>query len=154
GGWQQLAGSASEGGVSNTLTSSRRPSITIGADGNPLVAWTEITGGGRDVRVAKFDGANWVALGTSLGAGGISNTANADRAIVLTTASGTIVAWMNAANVYARLFTGGAWQEFGGITSASGLGVSGNAAGVSDLAAATDGTKIAIAWSAQDGAGS
>src|SRR5207249_1694547 len=42
-GWQQLAGSAEEGGVSNALASSRRPSITLGADGNPIVAWSEIS---------------------------------------------------------------------------------------------------------------
>lgn len=42
-------------------------------------------------------------------------------------------------------FTGGAWTALG-AGAASGLGISGAAAGVSDLALATDGTKVAVAW--------
>ena len=58
----------------------------LDSHGQPVVAWTQIAGRGRDIRVARFDPAAngglgaWVALGTSLDAGGISGTGSADYA--------------------------------------------------------------------------
>ncbi len=43
-GWQELAGSAHGGGVSDTPGASRRPSVAVDAAGNLLVAWTEFDG--------------------------------------------------------------------------------------------------------------
>ena len=37
-GWQQLAGSAQGGGISNTPGAARRPSIALNANGQPVVA--------------------------------------------------------------------------------------------------------------------
>ena len=172
-GWQELpggagfstpAGSASEGGVSNTAGSSRRPSIAIGTDGNPIVAWTEFSGSTSNIRVAKFDPAAaggqgaWVALGTSLDAGGISATGQADSPVLVITTGGPTVAWLDSssgtAQVYVKQFSGGAWSGLGGAQFASGTGVSQAAASVVDFAATTDGTKVAVAWTAPATGGS
>jgi parallel beta-helix repeat protein len=159
-GWQGLpvltTGSASDGGVSNSDGSSRRPSLAIGADGNPIVAWTEYTGPASDIRVASFDpsaaggqGA-WVALGTSLGTTGISATGTADSPIVLTTTGGVTVAWLDSSggvtNVYVKRFDGSTWSGLGGAQFASGSGVSQSTSSVTHLAAATDGTKVSVTW--------
>ncbi len=120
-GWQEMpggagfsttAGSASEGGLSNTAGSSRRPSIVLGTDGQPIVAWTEFNGSTSNIRVAKFDptanggAGGWVALGTSLGASGISGTGKADSPVLLNTIAGPTVVWQDTssgtAQVYAR----------------------------------------------------
>src|SRR5262249_35056233 len=99
-GWHGLAGSAEGGGVSATRGSSRLPSLTLDAQGRPLVAWTEPTAGGTDIFVARFDPAAnagqgaWVALGSSL-SGGISGTGAADQAVVIDTTGGPVVAWLD-----------------------------------------------------------
>ena len=120
-----------------------------------MVAWTQITANGRDIQVARFDPAGngglgaWVALGTSLDAGGISGTGSADTAQIVNTPAGPVVAWLDsssgAAQVYARLFTADAGRRLG-AGGASGGGISNAAVSVEDLALATDGTKIAVAW--------
>ncbi|MEX2171197.1 MAG: right-handed parallel beta-helix repeat-containing protein [Pirellulales bacterium] len=172
-GWQELAGgagfstlsgSASEGGVSNTAGSSRRPSLAIGADGQPIVAWTEYTGSTSNIRAAKYDPAanagqgGWVALGTSLAAGGVSATGAADSPTVLVTTAGPVVAWLDSSSgttqVFAKRFSAGAWSGLGGAAFATGTGVSQATGSVSGFAATTDGTKVAIAWSAPIAGGS
>ncbi len=160
--WQELAGSADSGGVTNTASQSRRPSITLGADGEPIVAWTEFTGTSSDIRVARYDPTangghgGWVALGNSLSGGGISNTGAADDAVVLNTSAGPVVQWLDSSSgvteVYAKRFSAGAWSALG-TGAAGGSGISASAANVSDLAACTDGTKVAAAWSQADPSG-
>ncbi|MCA9210520.1 MAG: hypothetical protein KDA55_19315, partial [Planctomycetales bacterium] len=154
GGWQQLAGSAEQGGVSNTPASSRYPSITVDAAGNPIAAWAEITAAGSDVFAAAWDPAadggqgDWVALGDSQSAGGISNSGSATRPQIINTAAGPVVVWLDRANgvtnVRARRFDGANWVGLGG--SETGSGISAATSDVSQLAVATDGTKIAVAW--------
>lgn len=146
-GWAELAGSAHGGGVSGTATgSSRQPSLALDPAGRPAVAWLETTpAGGSDVRAAQYDPAagEWVAIGSSLSAGGISGTGKADRPVLVWTAAGPVVAWLDAAGgtpqVVARRFDGTAWQP---LAAASAAG----AAGATDLALATDGTNLAAAW--------
>jgi len=158
GGWVELGASAADGGVSDTTTSSRRPAIAIAADGQPIVAWTETDGSTRDILAAKWDptadggAGDWVALGTSLGAGGISGTGTADDAAVVVTAAGPVVAWLGGSvrNVYARRFGGGTWDALDG--SATGTGISGSATSVHGFAIGTGGTDVAVAWS-QDTSG-
>ena len=167
-GWQELptvsGQSANSGGVSNTVGSSRRPYLAIDIDGNPLVSWTEFNGTTSDIRVAKFDptaaggvGA-WVALGSSLGSGGISGTGLADSSFVVVTGNGPVVAWLDTtggvANVYVKRFNGGTWSGLGGAAVASGTGLSQSASSVSHVTAATDGTKVSIAWTQNVSGGS
>ena len=98
-------------------SSSRQPSLAFAADGSPVVAWIETSpSGASDVRVARFDasangGAGaWVALGASLGAGGISGTGLADQVRLVNTAAGLVAVWLDDSSgtnqVYARRFDG------------------------------------------------
>ncbi|HEV8292420.1 MAG TPA: right-handed parallel beta-helix repeat-containing protein, partial [Tepidisphaeraceae bacterium] len=150
-GWEMLSGSAQDGGVSSTSTSSRRPSITLDGAGNPLVAWTEFTSAGSEIRAAKFQpGTGWISLGTvSSGAGSA-----ADGARIVNTASGPVVGWLNTSggvsSVFVKQFNGATWNAVG--SSASGAGISSAGVSAANLAMGSDGAKVAFGWS-QDVAG-
>jgi len=150
-GWTQLAGSAQGGGISNGGGDCLSPTIALDAAGNPLVAWTQ----GGDIYVAKFDATTnggqggWVALGSSLSAGGNSSTSQAKSPQIVNTANGPVVAWLDTsggvANVYVREFNGTTWNAVG-AGSTSGNGVSGSSVAVPAFALATDGSSLALAW--------
>ena len=146
--WTGLAGSHQLGGVSNTDGSSQHPSLTINANGQPIVAWLEA----GDIRAAQFDptavggqGA-WVALGNSLSAGGISGTGTADHPVIVNSPAGPTVAWLNTTSttteVRVQRFDGTTWNAVGTpvVTSAPA------ASNLSELSFATDGTKMGLAW--------
>ena len=154
-GWTQLANSAQGGGISNTTGDSRRPLITHDSSGNPIVAWTVFNGSSTNIEVATFNGTAWVALGSSLSAGGITGTNVADNAQVVYTAAGPVVAWLDrssgVANVYVERFSAGSWTALG-TGGASGSGVSASASAVPEYSLATDGTNVAVAWTQTVGA--
>jgi hypothetical protein len=162
--WEELGGSSTGGGISASPAPAYAPSVAIGGDGTIYVAWTQAHAGGRDIHVARFDasaqgGAGaWVALGSSLTGGGISGTGAATDAKILATGTGPVVAWLDASSgtsqVYVKRFDGAAWQALG-AGSASGTGISSHSAGgiVGDLAATTDGTRVAVAWAVENATG-
>jgi hypothetical protein len=150
GAWTQLGGSAQGGGVSATSGASRSPSIAL--DGtNPVVAWAETDASGNtNIRVARWNGSAWAALGASLSAAGISGSNLAESPKVVMSGSTPVVAWIDRTggirNVHIRRFTGGAWQELG-TGSASSDGVSNSTIDVADLSLAAGPTgRLAVAW--------
>ncbi len=106
-----------------------------------------------DVFAAQYDPAanggqgGWVALGNSLSSGGISGTGAADHPILVTTASGPAVAWLNESGgvteIRVQQFNGATWAAVGSTVVAS-------AGDLSELTFATDGTKLAVGWSQTD----
>jgi autotransporter-associated beta strand protein/parallel beta-helix repeat protein len=154
-GWQQLAGSAQGGGVSNTSGPARHPSIALNANGQPVVAYTVYNGASSDIDAAQYDptanggAGGWVALGASLALGGISGTGMADDAAIAETVNGLVVAWLDSssgvANAFVKQFVGGAWVALG-AGGGSGTGVSGSASAISNLALTGSGVKVALAW--------
>ncbi|MBI1398269.1 MAG: LEPR-XLL domain-containing protein, partial [Betaproteobacteria bacterium] len=162
-GWVNLAGSADSRGISETTLPAYAPSVTVDAAGLPIVAWTQETATGREIRVARFDPAAnggtgaWEALGASLSAGGISGAGLAGEAQCVMTTSGPAVFWLDgstgAQHIYGKVFTAGAWQALG-AGGASGAGIAGGASGadLQDIAVATDGTRVAVTWTQADAA--
>jgi Ca2+-binding RTX toxin-like protein len=156
-GWTELAGSAHGTGISGTANTSRRPSMAIGADGQPVVAWTEFSANGTtsDIFARRFDptansgAGGWVAMGTSTSGGGISASGAADHARLVNTAAGVVVGYLDdagaATNVFVRRFNGTSWPALG-TGAASGDGISDSTIDVSDFTLATDGTNVAAAW--------
>lgn len=155
--WQELAQSASNGGISSTSSDSRQPAIALDAQNRPVVVWVENIGTAKLLRASRFvaeanagQGA-WEALDDVAGLG------LHEQPHVVATSSGIVVAWLhtdlsNVVNVFAKRLDGTAWQEIG-AGSASGRGISQSPVDVSGLALASDGTNLAVAWS-QSGGGS
>ncbi len=131
-----------------------------GSNGQPIVSWTETAGdGSTDIRVAQYDpsanggAGGWVALGTSLTEDGVSATGHAVESHLVATSTGPVVVWTDDSSgrvqVYARIFSGGTWNALGGDSAVTGDGISDNV-DVRDLAVATDGTRVAVAWTAYE----
>ncbi|MCP3988946.1 MAG: hypothetical protein GY724_07720, partial [Actinomycetia bacterium] len=122
-GWQELTGSASGGGISDSAGASRNPSIALDDLGRPMVAWSESHVGGTDIQVAVYDATangglgGWVALGNSLDATGISATGMADGATIINSSHGPVVAWLDdttgTRTLHMRAWDGAAWAVFG-----------------------------------------
>ncbi len=154
GAWMPLGGSTSSPGISDSSGSARRPSIAIDSAGEPIVAWTDFSSGGSSIKVAEYDASTgtWVALGDSLGAGGISGLGASDNANIVVTSSGPVVAWIDdtggTAQVRALLFNGLSWRPL----SAGANDAVGSDADAHDLTLATDGTHVALGWVHSDGA--
>ncbi len=145
-------------GVQPQATQSTNPHLIVTSSGAPVVAWTELTSSGSEIRVAQYDAAAnggagaWIALGNSLDAGGISQTTAATNVKLVDTTFGLVALWENsvagATQIYARVFSGGNWTPIG-IDSDSGTGISGVPLGskIQDLTVAARSGRIAIAWS-------
>jgi hypothetical protein len=133
--WSQLAGSAQGSGISGLLQAASEPAIALLASGQPIVAWTAQTKSGTDIDVAEYSptanggAGGWVALGTSLSAGGISQTGKASNAQILMVNGEPTVVWLDTSggvsNVYAKQFNGTTWVALG-TGAASGSGISGS----------------------------
>ena len=153
--WSQLAGSAEQGGISGLLQAAVEPAIALLASGQPIVAWTAQTPGATNIDVAEYDpsanggAGGWVALGNSLSAGGISQTGKASNAQILVVNGEPVVVWLDTSggvsNIYAEQFNGSAWVPLG-TGAASGSGISGSTIAITQFAAATNGTNVAVAW--------
>ncbi len=153
--WNQLAGSAQGGGISGLIRAASEPAIALLASGQPIVAWTSRSGTSSDIDVAEYSptanggAGGWIALGNSLSAGGISQTGKAGSAQIMMVNGQPTVVWLDTtggvSNIYAEQFNGTAWVPLG-TGSASGTGISGSAIAVTEFAAATDGSNVAVAW--------
>jgi len=117
--WVELGGSASGGGVSNTQGASR-PSLAIGPDGLPVIAWGDYSSGGiTEIYVRRWDGSAWVELGGSGSGGGISNNESWSSAPSLAIGPDglPIVAWVDSdivtGQILVRRWNGSAWVEMG-----------------------------------------
>ncbi|MEO1525824.1 MAG: right-handed parallel beta-helix repeat-containing protein [Planctomycetota bacterium] len=156
GGWSELGASAGFGGVSGSVPASTQPSIAVDVGGAPVVAWTESEVGGTNIHVARWDGVAWLAMGSSLGVGGISASGEASNPIVVETSFGTVVAWeervAGEVQAYARVFSGGSWQELAGSGSSGGISNAMSGSGVGQLTVTSVAGSIAVGWTAFDAA--
>ncbi len=131
--WEELAGSASTGGVSNTTGISEFPSLALESTGSPVIAWQDGTPGNLEIYLKRWDGAQWIELASSATGGGISGTSVASQACSLTLESGnqSLVAWQEGtadSEIFLKRWDGLQWVQLGG--SGSGIGLS-NTSGAS-----------------------
>ncbi|MFC1611425.1 hypothetical protein ACFL6C_10730 [Myxococcota bacterium] len=124
-GWQELGGgSATAGGISNTLADSKSPTMTPGSAGRPILAWAE----SGEIYLLHWDGAAWQEVGpNSASAGGVSNDASfsVSPTVALDGQGRPVLAWAGGnSEILVRRYDGVAWQEVG-PGSASSTGISG-----------------------------
>ena len=154
--WVEMSsGSASGGGISNNHGDSSYPSVAIGADGAPVVAWMDNSNGNYDIYVRQWNGAAWVEMGSGSALGsGISNSLSEAKypSLAIGPDGTPIVAWMDYSRgwavpeIYVRRWNGSAWVEMGNGSASEG-GIS-NTVGASEypsLAIGPDNTPI-VTW--------
>ncbi len=140
-------------GVARTAGYSFDPSAAVAPDGTPIIAWEDTSDGDPEIYVRRWDGLDWVAMGTGSDSGGGISDNNDDsfNPSVATAPDGSaIIAWEDYSpivpEIYVRRWNGEAWVEMG-THSASGRGISYNP-GTSNLplvAVSPDGTAI-VTW--------
>ena len=149
--WVDMAGSASGGGISNNEGVSFTPSLAIGSDNNPIIAWQDDSPGNIEIYVRRWNGSAWVEMAGSASGGGISNNDGGSSApsLAIGPDGNPIIVWDDDSSgnvdIYVRRWNGSAWVEMAG--SASGGGISNND-GFSSSPSVTispDGNPI-IAW--------
>ena len=152
-GWAEIGpGSATGGGISHT-TQAFFPSLAMGPDGKPVVAWYNASSGISDIYVKQWDGSAWAELGSgSASGGGISHNPDSslDPSLAIGSDGKPVVAWQDRSSgssyeIYVRHWNGSAWAELAG--SATGGGISDNAHDSVEpsLAIGSDGAPV-VAW--------
>lgn len=127
-GWEELAGSASNGGVSNTLgLHSMQPRLALSHDGLPVIAWLqEVPGYAWQIYARAYDGSGWRELGDSATADGVSKSPATgwSPAIGVGPDDNPCVAWTDSsvlADVRMRCWNGVTWGAVGSSTVAGGI---------------------------------
>jgi hypothetical protein len=95
--WEEVgAGSASDGGISDSPEKASSPSLAIAPDGTPYVAWEDEAVGDAEIYVRRWNGNSWeeVVNGSASG-GGISDTTgwSALPSLVVAESGTPYVAW-------------------------------------------------------------
>ncbi len=142
--WEELAGSATGGGISRSPAQvSQNPSLQVGTGGNPFVVWQEtLPTGNVEIYGRQFNGVAWVDFGPgSAAAGGISITPGRSITPELCVHPAFtdifLCVWADFsdlqgdAEIYGKWFDNGAWRElgtssarFGGISNTAGQSLS------------------------------
>jgi hypothetical protein len=149
--WSELGGSASGGGISNNSGDSVWPSLAVGPDGNPWVAWQDKTPGAAEIYVRRWTGAAWEPVGSgSASGGGISNNSGDSQFVDLQVAANgqAFAVWTDGSTgngeVYLRQWNGSAWVPL--ADSASGGGISNTPHRSGRPAMALDAGLPTVAW--------
>lgn len=108
-------GNALDKVLSNNAT---EPSIAIGSDGFPVVAWQEGSGVATDVVVKKWNGSTWTTLSSAL------DVSLAEQALTpsltIDNLNRPVVAWqesdpVNAYNLFVKRYDGTTWVQLGTV---------------------------------------
>lgn len=140
--WVEIGGgSASSGGISDNFSDSTSPSLAIGPDGAPMVAWQDYVRFEESwynvIYFRRWNGSAWVEMDNSASDLGISGAGSVNPSLAIDPDGAPIVAWHNTApdddsrtdkeriygEIYIRRWNGSAWGEVGS-GSASGGGIS------------------------------
>jgi len=131
--WEELGGSGSGGGISETPLPSWMASVDVDANGNPAVAWAEDYDEDAiyEIYVKKWTGSAWTAFLTSASGGGISGTAEEDSnfpQLKLDSKGYPVVAWSEGgvflgynAELYLLRWNGTSWEALDGSDTGEGV---------------------------------
>ncbi len=154
--WQELGGSASNGGLSNTgsVRANTRPGVVFDANGNPLVAWVDGAAGAGRVYARRWDGEAWAEIGLASASGeGVSAHGGDVGAVSLgaTPEGQPVLAWEAApqapTRIYVRSWDGMKWSGLGaGSDSGSGISASSRPSRRPALAVNPRSGQPSVAW--------
>jgi hypothetical protein len=150
--WVELDGSASGGGVSDTDDYSLWPSLAVGPDNRPVIAWSNSSNEmpqTHQIHTRYWNGVSWKALGLPFGDENGPDDGGAGQASLAVGPDGhPIVAWEQFGDTDYRVFVsrwnGAAWVQVG--SGAATDGISGpRYAILPSLAVAPNGRPV-LAW--------
>ena len=113
--WEQLGGSASDGGIGN----GQYPSLTINNSGNPVVAWYNEN---TNIYLKQWNDSSWEELGGSASNGGIGNGYFYGISLAINSLGYPIVVWGTGSEIYLKQWNGSNWEGLGGSSSGGGIG--------------------------------
>jgi hypothetical protein len=136
--WEELAGSASGGGISNAQYFSDAPDLALDAAGNPVVTWLQADAPAVNrILLKRWNGTAWEGIGGSGSGDGLSGPGSSGDypSIALDSLQRPVVAWheyglsgAGLGEIYLRRWDGTAWvglggsDTLGGISAANGVG--------------------------------
>lgn len=157
--WAEMSiNSAQAGGISKNLGDSWSPSLAIGPDGRPAIAWSDNSAFYRQIFVRRWNGTTWAEVGLGSATSGISQTESesSSPSLAIDPDNRLVVAWHDNVSgsyeVFVRRWNGTNWAEIG-AGSASGMGISGQDEWSIDpsVAVGSDGKPIIAWWDANSG---
>ncbi len=82
--------------------------MALDGNGLPIVAWTQVVGGGTAIHASHWNGSAWADIAGSLSDAGVSGVGNMVRPSLAATAnSSTVLAWLagdsDAPRIYVRV---------------------------------------------------
>jgi len=121
--WEEMGGSASGGGISNTSGRSKDCSLGLDSSDNPIVAWHDDNYRPEEIYLKRWDGNSWEEMGGSASGGGISNTSGFSQhpSLDIDSLDYPVVAWFDDISgnweVYIRRWNGSSWVDIAGSAS-------------------------------------
>lgn len=134
--WEEIGGSASGNGISNSQAMVNCKHVQTDGKGTPYATWSDGSTGQHEIYLRFWDGQRWASLGTSGQPGGISqNEEPAEPIDSGATCYGRLdfdrsdrphVAWMNQLPstdrpAYLRYWNGQGWQGLAGSDTGGGI---------------------------------
>ncbi|MEE8410067.1 MAG: hypothetical protein V3T05_10700 [Myxococcota bacterium] len=102
--WRELRGSSTGPGLSGTVGVSSEPSLAIDGDGNPVIAWTDVTSGMTETFFRRFRQEIWDEVGGSATWSGVSNSNAISLTPSVATGGGlTCIAWSESGRKYKQI---------------------------------------------------
>lgn len=115
--WRPLGASVSRVGISSTDRPSHNPSIALEPDGNPVVAWAQLTDYDWDIYIRRWNGAAWGQVGGfSAVEGGISNSQGPaiNPSLAIDRHGRMYIAWEQSnTHIRIRRWAGSEWADLG-----------------------------------------
>lgn len=97
-------------------TSAENVVMKVGADGNPVIAWSEFDGSSKNVHVRRWDGMRWTDVGHALSASPDTGTHAEKPSLALDSEGRPVVVWeerthsSGPTNLHGRRWSGSDWE--------------------------------------------
>ena len=152
-GWQEVAGSATLGGISNSGVNANFPALAFDPEERPVVAWVGDDGNNADIFLKRLEGSTWVGIGGSATGGGISNTEgdSSYTSLAIGANGEPVVAWSETLSdgnleIFVKHWNGSAWVGMSGAAAGDNISETAGESVLPVLAVDHQGRPIA-AWS-------
>ena len=108
--WEELAGSATQGGVSRSREVAASVDMELDAEANPILSWKEGSGPGATAVVKHWNGKQWESMGETAAAPGVDPTW---PRLALDAQRRPVLAYRAEDKIHVRRWTGTVWEMLG-----------------------------------------